>query len=164
MSENALTPGMKDKQRSEAADARAHRLLDGVDALLQLFTVNEQRFPSAEGRMRYNPLDFQTLRYLCAHPGAKAADVARALGVSPTTQQSVMDRLVKIELVRKADHPDSGRAKAHVLTRAGQDMMASIIRQDLSNMNAMLAGLEPDEQDVFVVLVEKVVRHLETLD
>lgn len=142
------------------ADPLERRLLKSVSTLLRVFTVDERRFPAAEGRMRYNPLDFQTLRRLAERPGAKAVDVARFLGVAPTTQQAVMDRLVSSGLVSRTDHPESARSKAHALTAAGQDLVAAILRQDVANMKTMLACLAPDEQRQVVRLVEKVAAHL----
>lgn len=137
------------------------RLLKNISTLLRVFTIDESRFPSAEGRMRYNPLDFQTLRYLAEHPGAKAADVARFLGVAATTQQAVMDRLVKAGHVSRTDHPQSGRAKAHSLTEAGQELFDAILRQDLANMATLLSCLTPKEQSQIVDLIEKVALRLD---
>lgn len=140
------------------------RLLRSVNTLLRLFTIDERRFPSAEGRLRYNPLDFQTLRFLAQHPGAKAADVARAQGVAPTTQQAVMDRLVRVGLIDRTPHPESGRAKAHALTEQGGHVVAAILRQDVANMQSMLACLDSDEQQQAVALLEKVARRLDPDD
>lgn len=142
------------------ADTQEARLLRSISTLLQLFTVNEQRFPSAEGRMRYNPLDFQTLRLLAQSPGTSAADVARFLGVAPTTLQAVMDRLVRAGLVSRTTHPDSARAKAHVLTEEGNDLVAAILRQDLANMKTMLGCLDRGEREQIVSLIEKIVTGL----
>ena len=142
------------------ADPIELRLLKSISTLLRVFTVDEQRFPSAEGRMRYNPLDFQTLRYLAENPGAKAADVARFLGIAPTTQQAVMDRLVSGGYVARTDHPQSARAKAHSLTPEGQDLLGAVIRQDIANMKTMLSCLTSEEQRQVVALVEKVARYL----
>lgn len=137
------------------------KLLKSISILLRVFTIDESRFPAAEGRMRYNPLDFQTLRYLAERPGAKAADVARFLGVAATTQQAVMDRLVKAGHVSRTDHPQSRRAKAHALTEAGQALFDAILRQDLANMATMLSCLTPEEQSQIVALTEKVAQALE---
>lgn len=141
----------------------AQSLLQSVNTLLRIFTVDEQQYPSAEGRMRYNPLDFQTLRYLADYPDTSAADVARFLGVVPTTQQAVMDRLVKQGLVERTPHPTSKRSKAHRLTETGNDMLSAIIRQDLANMNTMLSALSPEEQDEIVRMLEKITSAVETL-
>lgn len=136
------------------------RLLKSVGTLLNLFIVNEERYPSAEGRTRYNPIDFQSLRYIHDNPGCRGADIARAIGVAPTTLQSALDRLIKNGWVKREPHPISKRAKAHSLTEAGQEMRASILRQDLANMNVMLGALSKDEQTQAVELLEKITAHL----
>jgi DNA-binding MarR family transcriptional regulator len=133
------------------------RLLACVGGLLQLFIVSEERFPSAEGRMRYNPLDFQTLRYIDANPESQGADIARAFGVAPTTQQSVLDRLIRKGLIVRSQHPSNRRARLHSLTPAGKDLRQAIHRQDMTNMKTMLAPLNTEEQTDILRLLEKVV-------
>lgn len=136
------------------------RMLQSVGTLLSLFTVNEERFPSAEGQIRYNPIDFQTLRYVDDHPGCRGVDIARAIGVAPTTLQSALDRMIRNGIVERVDHPTSRRAKAHRLTKEGQKIRGAIHRQDLANMRVMLDALSPKEQTQVMLLLEKIVSHL----
>ena len=142
------------------AKTQAEQLLDSVGTLLQLFTVNEERFPSAEGRMRYNPIDFQTLRFIDAHPGCRGIDAAKALGVAPTTVQSSLDRLIRNGLIDRKPHAVSKRAKAHFLTEEGQSVRAAIHRQDISNMETMLSVLSADERASVIDALDKVVANL----
>lgn len=146
------------------SEENAANLLKGISVLLRVFLVDETRFPSAEGRMRYNPIDFQTLLYLESHPGCQGADIARALKAAPTTQQSSLDRLIRLGLVEKSDHPSSGRSKAYALTNDGRDLRAAIHRQDIANMKTMLSFLQKDERDEIVRLVEKVAKGLAEID
>jgi DNA-binding MarR family transcriptional regulator len=136
------------------------RLLESVGFLLNLFVVNEQQFPSAEGRVRYNPIDFQTLRYIENNPGCRGADIARTLGVAPTTLQSALDRLIKKGWVKRYNHPTSKRAKAHALTEDGAELRAAIHRQDLANMDVMLSALSPEEQKFAVQVLGKIAANL----
>jgi len=142
------------------AKTQAEQLLESVGTLLQLFTVNEERFPSAEGRMRYNPIDFQTLRFVDAYPGCRGIDAAKALGVAPTTVQSSLDRLIRNGLIDRKPHAVSKRAKAHYLTEEGQSVRAAIHRQDISNMETMLSVLSPDERVSVIDALDKVVAKL----
>lgn len=139
---------------------RTENLLESVGTLLHVFTVDETRFPSAEGKMRYNPIDFQTLRHLEGNPGSQGVDIARALGVAPTTQQSVLDRLIRKGLVERGEHPTNRRAKTHQLTRDGRQLRAAIQRQDLANMETILALLTDSEQGHLVKLLAKVAKEL----
>jgi len=140
--------------------SQPERMLESVGALLQLFTVNEERFPSAEGRIRYNPIDFQTLRFVHAHPGCRGIDVAGALSVAPTTLQSSIDRLIRTGLVDRRDHPESKRAKAYFLTKEGEEVREAIHRQDIANMQTVLNALDRSERKVVVELLEKVAHQL----
>jgi len=126
--------------------ARAERLVKSIEILLNLFTVNEERFPSAEGKMRYNPIDFQTLHFIEMEPNCRGVDVARALGVAPTTQQSALERLIKKGLIKRGEHPTSKRAKIYSLTPDGVLLREAIHRQNLFNMNAVLSALSISEQ------------------
>ena len=136
--------------------SQPERLLESVGVLLQVFTVNEERFPSAEGRIRYNPIDFQALRFIHAQPGARGIDVADALSVAPTTLQSSIDRLIRSSLVERQDHPTSKRSKAYFLTPEGEDVREAIHRQDISNMQTVLDALTKPEQKTVIALLEKV--------
>ena len=140
---------------SSLAPELAQELLPSVELALQTFLVDARRFPTAEGRARYNPVDFTLLRELDRTPGCRATDISERTGVPPTTLQSSIDRLVRAGLVRKDPHPDSARARALKLTEEGEDLRAAIHRQDLRNMEAVLAGLEPEERRAFVRLAAK---------
>jgi len=136
------------------------RLVKSVGVLLNLFTVNEKRFPSAEGKIRYNPIDFQTLRYIEMQPECRGVDIARAIGVAPTTQQSALERLIRIGLIKRGEHPNSKRAKIYSLTKDGVLLRQAIHRQDLLNMNAVLSGLSQAEQVELIRILEKTVSKL----
>lgn len=135
-------------------------LVESVSTLLRVFILDETRFPSAEGRMRYNPIDFQSLRYIANNPDCKGADIARALGVAPTTQQSALDRLIRKGFVMRDQHPVSKRAKVHRLTVEGQALRSAIHRQDISNMETMLNLLSEEEQEQIINIMVKVARGL----
>lgn len=137
------------------------RLLKSISVMLRLFIIDEERFPSAEGRVKYNPIDFQTLRFIDAQPNCRGADIARALGVAPTTVQSALDRLIRKGLVERMDHPESRRAKVHKLTEDGKSLRDAIHRQDMSNMDAILSTLTEEEQAQIVALMEKVTTALD---
>jgi len=134
----------------------AERLHTYINAMLNAFLVDEQVFPSAQGRMRYNPLDFQTLRYVDAHPDCRGNEVAKALGVAVTTQQSALDRLIRQGLIERRDHPEDGRAKAHRLTGQGASLRAAIKAQDMANMEFLLESLSPEEREAMLTILGKI--------
>ncbi len=127
----------------------AENLLDAIRTLLRAFTVDETRFPPAEGRIKYNPHDFQSLYFIAGHPGCRGADLAAFLGVAPTTAQSVIDRLIERRFVLRTENPDSRRAVALHLTDEGVEVTQAIRRQDIANCRAMLSALPKAERKRF---------------
>jgi DNA-binding MarR family transcriptional regulator len=136
----------------------ADRLLSATDAFLTRYLL-----AGADGEprpMRYNPIDYQTLKFIESHPKTRATDISHALFLPPTTMQSALDRLVKMDLVRKSNHPKDGRAKIYELSKQGVDMRAKILAQDRANMNEMLSTLTPVEQEQLLISLEKVEKYL----
>ena len=139
------------------------RLREQIGTLLRLFLVNERAFPSAEGRARYNPLDFQTLGWLARWGPSRPGDMADGFGIAPTTMSSVADRLQKRGLIRREADPADGRARRLALTEEGQDLFAAIYRQDLRNMDVMLGALSADERESLLALMDRVVARVEEM-
>ncbi len=135
---------------------QAARLHAHINSLINLFLVNEQSFPSAQGRMRYSPLDFQTIRFVSANPDCPAKAIADALGVAPTTQQSALDRLIRKGFLKRGPHPKDGRAKVHRLTAAGIELRNSIEAQDMENMHFLLEPLTVRERENLLKILDKV--------
>ncbi|MEM9407426.1 MAG: MarR family winged helix-turn-helix transcriptional regulator [Acidobacteriota bacterium] len=146
------------------ASQQAEELLAYINSLLNLFLVNEQNFPSAQGKMRYNPLDFQALRYVSAHPDCRGAEIARALSVAPTTLQSALDRMIRNGLIERRDHPKDRRGKIHRLTKEGQSLRQAILSQDMENMEFLLGALSAEERVEILRMLGKVHRQVESLN
>lgn len=137
-------------------------MLGAVDALLTRYLL-----AGADGEprpMRYNPLDYQTLKFIENNPETRATDISHALQLPPTTLQSALDRLIKLGLIQKGRHPSDGRAKVYQLTQAGQTMRDRINAQDRANMREMLSSISEVEQERLLSTMEKIERYLrETL-
>ena len=134
------------------------RLLGAVDALLTRYLL-----AGADGQprpMRYNPLDYQSLKFIENHPDCRPTDICHALFLPPTTVQSVLDRLCKLGLISKHGHPKDKRARIYRLTEEGTRMRSRILAQDRANMQEMLNSLTELEQDQILGLMEKVEKHL----
>ena len=132
----------------------AQRLLGAVDAFLNRYLVE-----GADGKprpLRYNPVDYQTLKRVEEKPDIRATDIAAVLGIPATTMQSALDRLVRMGFLEKRAHPEDGRAKVYRLSEAGVTLRREIHAQDLANMEAMLSVLDEAEQEIVVGLLERV--------
>lgn len=138
----------------------AEILLDGIRTLLRTFTVNESRFPPGEGRIKYNAIDFQALHFIAQSPVSTQAELTRFLGVSPTTAQSVCDRLVRRGFVDRDRHHKDRRSVVLSLTPEGFSIASSIRRQDLSNCETMLAALPESDRAQFARQVGAIARAL----
>ncbi|GLQ21924.1 hypothetical protein GCM10007854_28790 [Algimonas porphyrae] len=125
-----------------------------MDAVLNRYLVE-----GADGQprpLRYNPVDYQTLKRLETQPDSRATDIAGQLGVPATTMQSALDRLVRMGFLQKGNHPTDGRAKVYRLSEKGVALRHKIHRQDRANIKAMLNVLDVNEQDRFVEMMERI--------
>lgn len=131
------------------------RMARAVNVILNRYLVR-----GADGMDRplpYNPVDYQTLRFLAQNPDARATDVAQHVGVAPTTMQSALDRLVKKGLLQKTKSQTDARARLYALTDKGEAIHTAIQAQDRANMAAMLSALTSAEQADMVRFIERVV-------
>ena len=138
----------------------AEELLVGIRTILRTFTVDETRFPPAEGRIKYNPVDFQTLYFLDANPGSKNTELSEFLGVAPTSTQSVCDRLIKRGYVVRLQSETNRKAVALSLTQEGQSVVAAIRRQDLANCETMLQALPTSQRKKFASQISLIAESL----
>lgn len=132
-----------------------------IRSLLRAFTVDEARYPPAEGKIRYNGPEFQTLHFVGLHPDCSSAALTAFLGVSPTTAQSVIERLIKRGLILRERSSGDKRAVALNLTPAGEAMRAAINRQDRRNCETMLAALPEAERSAFVAQMVHIAQTIE---
>ncbi|MEP3224349.1 MAG: MarR family winged helix-turn-helix transcriptional regulator [Parasphingorhabdus sp.] len=137
-------------------------LLSGIRVLLRIFTIDETRFPPAEGRIKYNAIDFQALYFIAENNDCSGAALAAFLGVPATTAQSVIERLISRGYVSRRS--GTGRAIALSLSKEGQTICAAIRRQDIANCGTMLAALPEDERSDFAAKICVIARALESAE
>lgn len=140
----------------------AEQLVEAVRTLLRAFTIDETRFPPAEGRIKYNLHDFQALYFISRNAGCRGADLANFLGVAPTTAQSIIERLIERDFVLRAEHPGSRRAVALTLTEEGADVTEAIRRQDIANCSAILEALPKSARRQFTQHMATIAAAIET--
>ena len=138
----------------------AEEMLEGIRTILRAFTIDSSRFPPAEGRIKYNPVDFQTLYFIDAHPGCKSTELAAFLGIAPTSAQSVCDRLIKRGFLKREASDSNKRAVALSLTGEGQSVVAAIRRQDIANCKTMLEALPANSRTTFVKQITQIAQSL----
>jgi DNA-binding MarR family transcriptional regulator len=135
-------------------------LVESIATLLRVFTMSERKYPPAEGRMRYSGLDFETLEYIEKHKHARASDIADHVGVSATTMQSVVDRLVRRNLVERERGAGRGRTVPLALTQEGRGVRDAIHRQNVANCRIMMEAIAPGERAKFISQMQAIARHV----
>lgn len=141
--------------------SNAAKLVASVRILLRTFTINETAFPPAEGKLKHNAHDFQTILFLANHPNSKANRVADFLGVVPTTAQSVIERLIRRGIVVRKRGDSSREGVSLSLTTQGQVLCEAIDRQDLTNCERMLRALPASERAGFVKNLQLIAESIE---
>jgi DNA-binding MarR family transcriptional regulator len=136
--------------------AAAADMAAAIRILLRTFTINEARFPPAEGRLSYNGADFQAIHFIGDRQGCSAQDLATHLGVVATTAQSVIDRLVERGIVARNRNPADGRSVALSLTAKGRELREAIERQDVANCARMLGALPQSDAERFVTSLRQI--------
>ncbi len=127
-----------------------------LSALFRAFAIREKRFSTSDGQSAYSPHVSETLAFLDKHPGARAKDLGAFLGVTPTTTQSILDRLIDRDLVRRDHQQLKGRAIALFLTDKGNDLRTSVVEQNLANCDRMLNALPEPERSQFVESISRI--------
>ena len=139
------------------------RLLDVISTLINVFLVNERAFPPAEGRLPFNPVDFNTIRLVAEGPVRPSA-VAAHLSVSATTMSSVVGRLERRGILARRSDPHDQRAKLLYLTTEGQAVCDAIRRQDLANMRVILDAVPAPDRPAFLGAMDRIADKLRRVE
>ena len=80
--------------------------------------------------------------------GATPGDLARELGLSPTTLSAMIDRLVAKKQVRRVRHPEDGRSYVLEPTARGKKTNARNAERFGAVMRRVTASLEGDPEEI----------------
>ena len=128
----------------------AEQLDMAISAIVRVLTIDERRLSASLSLIQLNPLDLETLSYLHREPGSPARDIAKFLGVGPTTMQSVIDRLIKRGFLKRDIAALKGRAIALTLTDCGMNVWKQLHQQNLKNCELMLRCISENERMRFI--------------
>jgi DNA-binding MarR family transcriptional regulator len=140
-------------------ESTAHRL---VTALAKVGLALRTRAWQAAGERGLTPTQTQLLTLLDggSAPGARLAQLAAGLGVTPATASEAVAALVRKGLVKSERAADDARARDIRLTRAGRQM-ARRAAGWTDFLRAAADTLEPGEQAVFLRGLVKMIRELQ---
>ena len=127
-----------------------------ISTLVRVLLIQERRTSNDISATPFNPLDLETLSFLSRHAGVTAKEIATYLQVSPTTMQSVVDRLKKRGLVTKDNSLLKGRGIAISLTANGVKLRDLMQAQNTQNCKSMLGAIDPLDRERFVDSMTKI--------
>ncbi len=135
-----------------------------ADRLAQLLGVLSlgatDRFrASVEGSLGRAGGHAAALVHLDAYPGDSVRALASVLGVSHPAAVKLADRLAADALLERRPGPD-GRTLALHLTPAGHRAAAAVLADRTSELEGLLAVLDPEERERLAPLLEKLVSGL----
>jgi DNA-binding MarR family transcriptional regulator len=140
------------------------QLDEAIRTLVRVLIIQERRLSSDVAGIAFNPLDLETLTFVGRHPCVPAKDIATYLQVSPTTMQSVVDRLEERGFVLKDKTALKGRSIALSLTPGGIQFRDLMQAHNIHNCEAMLSAIDPRDQERFVDSLVKIANKISGLN
>lgn len=101
------------------------------------------------------PVQFSALTALAARPGMDQATLAGMIAYDRATLGGVVDRLEAKGALRREVSPHDRRARVLTLTEAGEALLVRARPLVDAAQTEMLAGLEPEERETMVALLQK---------
>lgn len=140
-----------------ALDRRAAELRDVVQDMLKQF----QSVNAAAANGPHAELNIQELRVveLLGDEGPHMMrEIAQFLNVAVNSVTSIVDNLEKKKLVRRVRSDEDRRIVRVELTDAGRLIYQDALDVNMKLFRTMLGALTAEEQEVFLMLIRKIVR------
>jgi DNA-binding MarR family transcriptional regulator len=97
---------------------------------------------------------FKLLLLVAATDGSRVGDLAHALGVTPPSVTTSLDRLVEHGLVRREDDPIDRRLVIARLTHAGKDLLERLNLYEQQEIADCLHALDEDDLRCLFIGIE----------
>jgi DNA-binding MarR family transcriptional regulator len=134
--------------------------------LLQLFErMRNGKTGPAFTRLSQLNLSFSHVRVLhLLAPDRTLAmkDLAEQLDLSPPSVTALVRRLAQAGLVQRQGHAEDCRVVLLSLTDEGRALLKELYHHHLRRMELLLEGLTPEEQQLFLGLLERAVQALQS--
>lgn len=108
-----------------------------------------------------SPAQMALLDLIAASDGCGVQDIADRLDLSPPTVSVGVRKLEEAGLITRTPNPQDKRAVQFFLTAEGRSVQTQSQDFRRKKMEIILTGLEPEEQDVFIKLLEKAIQSAE---
>lgn len=106
------------------------------------------------------PAQFMTLLELWEEDGLTQADLVERLDVEQATLANTLKRMERDGLVRRAPHPDDGRARLIWLTAKGRKLESAAKKAATAINRRALKALEPAQADELLAAMGDVIEQL----
>jgi DNA-binding MarR family transcriptional regulator len=137
---------------------KARDLNDHIQAVMRRMRVVDAVSASSPTHQLGSRHELYVIEYLGSHGPCIMSDLARYLMVALNTVTNVIDRLVSKGFVRR-ERSEVNRRKVWVhLTPDGEACYQAHLAEHLEIAKTLLSALNPDEQDIFLVLMRKIGR------
>ena len=136
-------------------DHKAQSLRADIERLLAIFKF-EPTLVEGDMRATMNLSDLGVVQHLGRAGQCNLSDLAQRLGAPLSTMSGVVDRLVRSGLVDRSRIEENRRVIVLALSEAGQAFYRACIARQNASCIAMLAALDPDEQDRYLALTAKI--------
>lgn len=118
---------------------------------------------------RMNELDLsfshvRALHLLAPQPALTMKELAEQLQLTPPSVTALTRRLVETGMVRRQPHADDSRVALLSLTDEGHALLAQLYQDQVQRMERLLDGLTPEEQQLFLDLLERAVLSIRSAD
>src|SRR3954466_11654751 len=135
---------------------------DGVGRALKLWIVLTRAYQSVAAKVEeqvtghgLTTTEFAILEVLLHKGPLLLGDIQRKILVTSGGITYLVDRLVQKGLVKREECPSDRRARYAVLTPAGDALIRGIFPDHAAMIEAAVAGLDPEEQEVATRLLRK---------
>lgn len=136
--------------------------------LVRLFEqMRHQKAGRATARLTELGLSFSHIRalhLLATEPQLAMKNLAEHLSLTPPSVTALTRRLVQTGLVHRQSHADDSRVALLSLTDEGRDLLALLYQDQHRRMEQLLDGLTPEEQQLFLDLLERAVLSIRSDD
>jgi len=108
-----------------------------------------------------SPAQITLLEQIASHPGSGVQDIAQELNLTPPTVSVGVAKLEENGLVERKTNPSDKRSVQFFLTDEGESRYQRLTEIRLRRFTRLLAGLDEEEQETFLRLMERSIQSAE---
>ncbi len=115
-----------------------------------------------DGEHELSMLQLQALAFVGQRDSCSMSDLAGEFVVGLPSATALVDRLVRAELLSRAEDPNDRRVTRVRLTAAGRERLRGLRERQVRELRAVLARIPPDDREALVRVMRHLLSGLET--